>query len=238
MPAFIKYSVILMCVFHNQLFAFTCKPFECSFRRSDDSLKKIGQMTININQKSVSIPVKLITDSSRSMPIEIFLAPQNGKLYESLLVCDVKPVEFQTALLLLGYQPMNNKMPDSVNYPLITPVMTQKSDSFEIFLEWEENNRSMTQRIEHFVQTSTDSIINEKYKWFFNGMFADHKGNYFVTQYTSLISTVNEEDFAPFYVIILLKMNFSYNKVFKSNENCKILKTAKNLNLVIKPCKN
>jgi len=81
-----------------------------TINKINDSVVLINnKITININARTISIPAAFHKIGG---PIELVLCTKKGKSYESLLTTEVTPVELQTALLLLGYESLENKLSD------------------------------------------------------------------------------------------------------------------------------
>ncbi|NTW34493.1 MAG: hypothetical protein HGB12_18040, partial [Bacteroidetes bacterium] len=99
-----------------------------TFNKLNDSILIINnKISININAKTISFPAIFHKIGGS---IEVVLCTKKGKAYESLLTTEITPVELQTALLLLGYKSLENKVTDKKIKKF------NKTDSVYLYVQW------------------------------------------------------------------------------------------------------
>ena len=163
-----------------------------------DLLKKIDNNTYTLNdiqiktdERTVSFPCKVNMETGL---IEVLVCTPTGKTHESLLVTEVSPLEFQTALMLLGLDAVN-ELPDDPG--LADPLSSYKSiettgDSVLIFIEAEINGKTKRQRIEDFIRDeSKDGALNHS-TWLFRGAVTHQSGHVIIDPETTMIATYHD----------------------------------------------
>ena len=171
-----------------------------------DLLKKTGKnsytlndIQINTDERTVSFPCKINMETGL---IEVVLCNPQGKTHESLLVTNVSPLEFQTAIMLLGFDPVN-EIPDDPE--LADPLSPYKSietsgDSVLIFIEAEINGKTKRQRVEDFIRDeSKDGALNHS-TWLFRGAVTHQSGHVIIDPETTMIATYHD-------VLALMELN-------------------------------
>lgn len=164
-------------------------------RETNDLLKKISEdvyllndLEINTSSRTVIIPCNVNMTSGL---IEVLLCCPEGKVHESLLTTRVSPLEFQTALLLLGLDPVN-EIPDDPSKadPLSSYKTIETSgDSLLIFLEAEKEGTVVREPIETFIRDErTKSSVNHV-TWLFKGAVTHQSGHVLLDPNVTIIST-------------------------------------------------
>jgi hypothetical protein len=75
-----------------------------SVEKITNSLYRVGAVLVDTQARTATCPGAINMDSG---PIEYLAVAPNGKLHESLLRVDARPLHLQVALLLLGLEPKN-----------------------------------------------------------------------------------------------------------------------------------
>jgi len=171
-------------------------------KKVNDSILIINKkITINTNSRTISFSAKFNKVYGRNGFIELVLCTKIGKAYESLMTTEVTPIELQTALLLLGYRSLENKLPFNEKDMKKREKKIKKVDSLYLYVQWDDSNKVNTHRIENFIWNSKDSAYLKPVSWFFNGLLTNENGTIKSSEWTSMI--VTNYDFAS-----ILSMNF------------------------------
>ena len=142
------------------------------------------------------------------------LCKSEGKTHESLLVTSTNQIELQTALLLLGYNPLNEVPGDKKLSENSKDEILNLPDSVYIFLQWQDDNKTITDRIEKFVQNQFDKNQMKPCTWLFRGLSVNE--NRIVSDSDiSMIVTYHD----PFAILELNSINKFDDRVFYVNEN-------------------
>jgi len=168
-----------------------------SINKLNDSVIVINnKITINSNSRTIIIPA--VFHKTNDI-IEVVLCTSKGKAYESLLTTEVTPVELQTALLLLGYKSLENRMSDIKENDV---KKINQSDSVYLYLQWADSNKVHNNSIENFIwDMQTDSFLKPA-TWFFNGLLTDTNGSIIENEMVSMIAT-----------------NYDYTSILSLNKN-------------------
>jgi hypothetical protein len=165
---------------------------------SEDILRKISEdvyilndMTIDVSEGQIKVPCRINMDEGL---LEVILCRREGKVHESLLVTDVSPLEFQTALLLLGLDPVNKLPEDTSEIDHTSPYKTieTEGDSTKMFLSYEVDGRQLIKPLESFV---FDESVNKELKpstWLFRGAVTHQSGHVIVDPETTMIATYHD----------------------------------------------
>ncbi len=134
-------------------------------QKINDHLYVLSDMTIDTDRQSVSIPC--IVNLSSGL-IEVVLCRPEGKVHESLLTTMITPLEFQTALLLLGLDPVN-EIPDDPDYRSERGPyknMETPGDSVRLFLKTRNDG---VKDIEFFIYNEKSKSALDPSTWLFRG---------------------------------------------------------------------
>lgn len=164
----------------------------------NEILQKVNENTYLLNdieiltdKKTVSFPCKINMVEGL---LEVALCTPKGKTHESLLVTGVTPVEFQTALMLLGLDPVN-ELPDDPE--LADPLSPYNSietpgDSVLVFIETELKGKTKRHRIEEFISDETTGKALKKSTWLFRGAVTHKSGHVIIDPETTMIATYHD----------------------------------------------
>jgi len=95
---------------------------------------QLGSTVIDTDRRTVSCPGTV--NIRQGGPIELLACTQAGKVHESILVLECRPIEVQLALLLLGVEPGRNPAVDYANGPGWDQLPT--ATLLGITVQWEE----------------------------------------------------------------------------------------------------
>lgn len=145
-----------------------------------DSIFKLGLITINKEDETISIPAKL---NQREGLIELLLCTEWGRVHESVFTTRVYPVYLQTAMLLLGFK---YGAPVSVVGDSAAP----KGDPVEIYVSWGGENPQQV-RVEDFAFDQPKDSTMEHIKWIYTGsQFVN--GVFYAQEEGSIITTYHD----------------------------------------------
>lgn len=123
---------------------------------------RIGKIEVNTNSKEMTVPASV---NSNVTTLEFVANSPNGaKAYESALTVEAHPLEFNTALLLLGADPAHARVP-RFHFDTIPP----DGDPLDLFLTWSENGVAKRIRVEELLfDTRTNAPMPEG-PWVYTG---------------------------------------------------------------------
>jgi len=170
----------------------------------NDSLIRLNKIVINKNNKSISFPAKI--NMSKGL-IEVVLCKTQGKTHESLLTTQISQIELQTALLLLGFNPIN-KIPGDEN------TETNNPDSVLVFIEWKEGKNTNTERVEKFIRNKITGFEMKPNTWLFRGLLLQENANLNNDEISMIVTY-----FDPHAIIELNSPDKNDDRLFYVNEN-------------------
>ncbi|MCF8365491.1 MAG: YdjY domain-containing protein [Bacteroidales bacterium] len=229
---------ILKTAFHGLIFFILPMLVIAQADNPEDILKKIGEdvyalkeMTIDVGKGSVTLPCKI--NMSEGL-IEVVLCRKEGKLHESLLVTDVSPLEFQTAMLLLGLDPVNEIPDDESKVDIQSQLATIETsgDSVLLFLSWDVEGTTTKRPLENFIY---DQTINREMKptsWLFRGPVTHKQGFIVLDADVSMIATYHDQ-------MALMELNTTSkfnDELYYVNKDAK-LTVGKQVNLIVEKIK-
>ena len=164
-------------------------------RKIGPGLYALGKVTIDARKRTIRCPGRV--NMRQGGPIELLACLETGKVHESVLVLDCKPLHVQLALLLLDLKPGRNP---AVDYPKETPEAAKDpGDLVNIFVEWsgpgekDEPPRKVRRRAGELLRYVDTSKAAGPQKWAFIGSLwagkrfgADIDGSVIVTFHDSL----------------------------------------------------
>jgi hypothetical protein len=165
---------------------------------SEDFLKKIDKntyqlkdITIKTDEKTISFPC---TINMASGLIEVALCTSMGKTHESLLLTGISPIEFQTALMLLGLDPVNELPEDSTLADPLSNFLTIETpgDSVIIFVEAEFAGKIKRVRIEDLIKDESGDGTLKPSTWLFRGAVTHRSGHVIIDPETTMIATYHD----------------------------------------------
>ncbi len=137
-------------------------------KKINEHIYKLQEMTIDTEKQTVSIPCNVNMSSGL---IEVVLCRPEGKVHESLLTTQITPLEFQTALLLLGLDPVNELSDDPNHRNEEKPFKTIETpgDSVKIFLETNASGKTKKEPLENFIYNEKHKRPLQRSTWLFRG---------------------------------------------------------------------
>ncbi len=161
---------------------------EVVFKQISDDLYMLNEIEINTKKRTVSIPCLINMETGL---IEVVLCRPEGKTHESLLVTATSPLEFNTAMLLLGLDPVN-EIPDDPNKadPLSNFLTIETpGDSVYIFLETEINGEQVRMPVEYFILDKRTNASLQTSTWLYKGTVTFYTGHVIVDNEVSMVVT-------------------------------------------------
>ena len=165
---------------------------------AESLLKKINKNTYQLNDieiktkaRTVSFPCKINMDHGL---IEVALCTSQGKTHESLLITGVTPVEFQTALLLLGLDPVNEVPKDTTLSDPLSPYNSIETigDSVIIYIETEFDGKTKRKRIAELIKDESKNGVLKSSTWLFRGAVTHKSGHVIIDPETTMIATYHD----------------------------------------------
>jgi hypothetical protein len=159
----------------------------------------INDVIINVSERSITIPT---TVNMYSGLIEVVMCRPEGKTHESLLKTNVTPLEFQTALLLIGLDPVNELPDDLALADSLSPFLSVETpgDSVYIYLESEINGELIHKPVEFFIQDQRTMKSLSQQTWLFRGALTHRSGHVIIDKDVTMIATYHDP-------IALMEMN-------------------------------
>lgn len=157
-------------------------------KKINDQVYVLGDIEINLDEGFISFPC---TINMTTGLIEVLLCRKEGKVHESLLVTNITPLEFQTAMLLSGFDPVNELPEDSTKINLMSPYKTIETpcDSVHLFIEYEQSGKKLKKPAEFFLRDErTKSPLNQG-TWLFKGAVIHQSDHVIVDNNVTMIST-------------------------------------------------
>ncbi|MDX9703651.1 MAG: YdjY domain-containing protein [Candidatus Auribacterota bacterium] len=142
-----------------------------------DSVFKLGLITIDKANESISIPAKV---NQREGLIELLLCTEWGRTHESAFTTNVYPVYLQTAMLVLGFK-------YGAPVAFAGESKTPTGDPVEIYVTWRDGSEKA--RIEDFAYDQPKKSSMEHVSWvytgsqFVNGVFYSQEEGSIITTY-------------------------------------------------------
>ncbi len=199
---------------------------QAQVEKPEDVLKKVAdevymlnELTIDVAEGTVTIPCKVNMNEGL---LEVVLCTKEGKLHESLLSTTVTPLELQTALLLLGLDPVNEEPDDPAKADPLSNFTTIETpgDSVVMLLSMQRNGKSVTEPIENFVFDESVKKPLSNSTWLFRGPVMHRSGYMLIDPDVTMIATYSDP-------IALMELNS------QSKYNDELFYVNKSKNLVI-----
>ena len=146
-----------------------------------ENLYRIGRVTIDIEEREATIRGWINMNAGL---IEYLACSAGGKLHESMLVLDTKPIHLQVALILLGLEAKGD-------FEFQGDPRPPKGDPVEIWVQWKEGERTKRVRAEQMILDSKREKPMQKTDWIFTGSLI-HEGRYLAEIEKSLIATYHD----------------------------------------------
>lgn len=164
---------------------------------------RLGKVTVDLKAKTVTCPGKV--NMSKGV-IEYFAVAPEGKLHESVLSLDVRPLHLQLGLILLGLEPKGG-----LRYQGDTQV--PKGSPVQVFTSWQRNGKPVKVHAEEMVWDVVKKRPMERNAWVFSGSSIDKNG-FVADRELSLIATYRD----PAAIVNNVLPTGSDDTVYKVNE--------------------
>lgn len=126
-----------------------------------DGLYRVGKIRVDTKRAEIAVPGKV----NDAMTLEwVANTVTGGKAYESALTLDTDGVTFNAALLLIGLDKKNARVPDR-HFDPVPP----KGDPVEIWVEWREGGTTRRTGIEQLLYDQRTKAPMEPGGWVYTG---------------------------------------------------------------------
>jgi len=151
----------------------------------------LKDIEIKTDEHTVSFPCQINLETGL---IEVVLCSPQGKTHESLLVTNVTPLEFQTAIMLLGLDPVNEVPEEPSMADSLSPYLSIETpgDSVLIFIESNLNGKSERKRVEDFIKDESKGGTLSHTTWLFRGAVTHRSGHVIIDPETTMIATYHD----------------------------------------------
>lgn len=146
-----------------------------------DEKYRLGQLIVDLKAKTATCTGKV--NMQKGMIEYLAVAPQ-GKLHESVLNLDVRPLHLQLGMILLGLEPKGGLRYQGDN-------QIPKGSPVEISVSWERNGKPVKVRGEDLCWVITKKAPLEKNAWIFSGSRIDKDG-FVADRELSLVGTFRD----------------------------------------------
>lgn len=156
-----------------------------------DDLYQLKDIEINTRLKTVTFPC---TVNMTSGLLEVILCRPEGKTHESLLKTNVTPLELQTALLLLGLDPVNEVPENESEEDPLSPYRSIETpgDSLRIWVELESEAKKDRKPVEHFIRDERTQKALAGCSWLFRGAVTHKSGIVFIDPDLTMVATYHD----------------------------------------------
>ena len=159
-------------------------------RRVGRTQYELGALIIDTKQRTIRCKGKV--NMAAGGPIELLACLPTGKVHESVLTLDLKPLDLQVALLLLGLEPGRNP---GVRYRQGSAQASRPIGGMvELYVEWQEKGdraleaRTVRHRAEDLLYNTHGQRTVEATRWVFVGSRWD-EGRFGADMEGSVVST-------------------------------------------------
>lgn len=168
-----------------------------------DDLYRIGRLTVDLKSKAAACAGKI---NMRRGPVEYLAVAPGGKLHESVLALDVRPLHLQVGLILLGLEPKGGIFRQGdTRVPQGSPV--------EIHVSWQSGSRTVRVRGEELVWDIPKKRPMEPRPWVFSGSLV-RDGIFLADEERSLVAVYRD----PAAIINNVLPTGADDTVYKVNE--------------------
>ena len=128
-------------------------------------LLRVQNVRVDTNKREVSVPGKVNNEMTESTILE-FIAngAAGGKTYETALTLDTDAVALNTALLLIGLDPKNARVP-TMHFDPVPPA----GDPVELWVEWIEGRNTRRVRVEELLFDNRTKKTMPSGPWVYTG---------------------------------------------------------------------
>ena len=136
-----------------------------SVEKLGPGLLRIQNVRIDTNKREVSVPGKVNSEMAEGTILE-FIANGSGggKSYETALGLDTDAVTLNTALLLIGLDPKNARVP-TMHFDPVPPA----GDPVELWVEWTEGRNTRRVRVEELLYDKRTRKTMPPGPWVYTG---------------------------------------------------------------------
>lgn len=142
---------------------------------------RLGKVTVDLKAKTVTCGGKV---NMAKGVIEYFAVAPQGKLHESVLSLDVRPLHLQLGLILLGLEPKGG-----LRYQGDTQV--PKGAPVQVFTSWQRNGKPVKVHAEEMIWDVVKKRPMDRNAWVFSGSAIDQAG-FVADRELSLIATYRD----------------------------------------------
>ena len=168
-----------------------------------DDRYRIGKATVDLKSKSVTCAGKI---NMRRGTVEYLAVAPRGKVHESVLSLDVRPLHLQVGLILLGLEPRGG-----LRYQGDTQV--PKGAPVDIWVSWQRGGRTVKARAEELVWDVVKKRPMDPKAWVFSGSRVTEAG-FVADEELSLVATYRD----PAAIINNALPTGSDDSIYKVNE--------------------
>ncbi|MEW6360353.1 MAG: YdjY domain-containing protein [Planctomycetota bacterium] len=136
--------------------------------RLPDGRTRLGRVTIDARRRTIEFDGKV---NMREGLVELLACTLDGKVHESVLVADVRPLHLQLALLTLGLNPGRNP-----GIPSDAGDKRKPGDMATIEVSWMEGEKRRTVRAEELIWHRPQQRAMERTEWVFLGSVIEEGG--------------------------------------------------------------
>ena len=150
---------ILFILSHSSLSSAQKKPEKPPVvERITDRVFRVGTAIVDTSARTVTCPGEINMDAGA---VEYLAVAPGGKLHESLLRVDTRPLHLQVALLLLGLEPKNVLAAQGEN-------RIPEGDPVEMRIRWrDENGETREVRAESLLISEPKGVVMPDHAWVF-----------------------------------------------------------------------
>lgn len=164
---------------------------------------RLGKVVVDLKAKTATCTGKV--NMSKGV-VEYFAVAPQGKLHESVLSLDVRPLHLQLGLILLGLEPKGG-----LRYQGDTQV--PKGSPVQVFTSWQRAGKSVKVHAEEMVWDVVKKRPMERGAWVFSGSAID-KGGFVADRELSLVATYRD----PAAIVNNALPTGSDDSIYKVNE--------------------
>jgi hypothetical protein len=231
--SYLKFKVLFLIIFLFSINLFgQSENFEIKKEsESENEIVLLNDITINPAEKTITIPCKV---NMKEGLLEVLLCRPEGKTHESLLITKVTPLEFQTALLLLGLDAVNELPENTDDADSLSPYLSIETsgDSVQLFLERQRDGKTEIDPIEFFVRDERTMKTMIPGSWLFRGAVTHRSGHVIIDPEVTMIATYHD----PVALMELNNSNKFDDELFYVNTNAG-LETGQTVKLIIQALK-
>jgi len=200
-------------------------------KKIDKNTYQLKDVLINTDEMTVSFPCQINMVSGL---IEVVVCTPKGKTHESLMITGVSPVEFQTALLLLGLDPVNEVPEDTTLMDPLSNFTTIETpgDSVVIYVETEIKGKFKRKRVEDLIKDESKGGALKHSTWLFRGAVSHRSGHVIVDPETTMVATYHD----PFALMELNAESKFDDELYYVNDALKLTK-GQDVKLIIQAIK-